>query len=118
LAARQSGDKHGEVNRLRYEGYVGVKDAIAVEMLDLHAGHLIRELAESLLLARDRTEAEEAREHVPAVLLRLVDEGFLSRAAAHRFFVRVRACGPKMHWPPSWQRHGAPVPPRWAVRGR
>jgi hypothetical protein len=105
------------VNRLRYEGYVAVQDAIAVEMLDLHAGRVIRDLAESLLLARDPTEAEAARDRVPAVLLGLVDDGFLSRPAAHRFFARVRACGPEMHWPPSWQRHGAPLLPRWAVRG-
>jgi hypothetical protein len=104
------------VNRLRYGGYVAVREAIADEMLDLHAGNLIRELAESLLLARDRTEAETAREHVPGVLLQLVDEGFMSRAAAHRFFVRVRTCGPAMIWPPSWQRHRSPQVPRWAVR--
>jgi hypothetical protein len=104
------------VNRLRYEGYVAVKDAVAAEMLDFHAAHVIRDLAESLLLARDHIEAEKAREHVPAVLLRLVDEGFLPRSAAHRFFVRVRACGPEMVWPPSWQRHRAPLMPRWAVR--
>jgi hypothetical protein len=105
------------VNEVRYQGYVAVKAAIADEMIDFHAGTVIRDLAEGLLLARDADEAENAREHVPGALLRLVDEGFLSRSAAHRFFVRVRACGPEMHWPPSWQRHRAPVLPRWAVRG-
>jgi hypothetical protein len=104
------------VNRVRYQGYVAVKDAIADEVLDLHARHVIRDLAESLLLARDSTEADQARERVPVVLLRLVDEGSLSRSAAHRFFVRVRACGPEMHWPPSWQRRKAPLLPRWALR--
>jgi hypothetical protein len=77
---------------------------------------VIRDLAEGLLLARDPTEAEKARESVPGALLQLVDEGFLTRSAAHRFFVRVRACGPEMHWPSSWQRHRAPLIPRWAVR--
>jgi hypothetical protein len=105
------------VNRVRYEGYVAVKDAIADEMIDFHAGDVIRDLAEGLLLARDGEEAERARENAPGVLLRLVEEGFLSRSAAHRFFVRVRACGPEMHWPPSWQRRRVPLMPRWAVRG-
>ena len=95
---------------------MALKDALAAEMVNLDAADVIRDLAESLLLARDSIEAEKAREHVHAVLLRLVEEGSLSRAAAHRFFVRVRACGPEMHWPPSWQRHRAPLVPRWAVR--
>jgi hypothetical protein len=104
------------VNRVRYEGYVGVKDAIADEMVDFHAAGVIRDLAEGLLLARNPAEVETAREHVPGALLGLVDEGLLSRAAAHRFFVRVRACGPEMHRPPSTQRHRAPLVPRLAVR--
>ena len=104
------------MNEVRYRGFVAVKDAIADEMVEFHAGSVIRDLAEGLLLARDPAEAETAREHVPGALLRLVDEGFLTRSAAHRFFVRVRACGPEMQWPPSWQRHRAPLLPRWAVR--
>jgi hypothetical protein len=107
---------NGQVNRFRYEGYVAVREAIAGESLDGDTAALVADLAEGLLLARGRIEAEVARDRVPPALLALVDCGELSRFAAHRLWARIRACGPRMHWPPSWQGDAAPA--GWAVPGR
>jgi hypothetical protein len=92
------------VNRHRYEGYVAIKSALSDEAPDEHAAGVLRDVAEALLLARDSLEAEAARERVPGTLVLLVDGGYLSRPAAHRFWARVKACGPDMRWPPTWQR--------------
>jgi hypothetical protein len=100
----------------RYEGYVTARDAIAVEMLDGFSAEVLQDLAEGLLLARDPGEADEARDRVPDALGLLVDRGDLTRRAADRFWARLKACGPRMQWPPSWDR--APASPEgWAVRG-
>jgi hypothetical protein len=100
---------------VRYEGYVAVREAIAGESLDGHVAELVSDLAEDLLLARGRDEAEIARDRVPTALVELVDCGELSRFAANRLWARIRACGPGMHWPPSWPGDAAPA--GWAVPG-
>jgi hypothetical protein len=104
------------VDRRRYRGYVAVKDAIALQTLDEFAAHLLGDLAEGLLLARDTVEAETARDRVPESLRLLVDRGDLSRQAAPRFWVQMKACGPPMYWPPSWDGPSAGPRP-WALRG-
>jgi hypothetical protein len=102
------------MNRRRYDGYVTFNGVIADEPLDGYAATVLHDLAEGLLLARDREEARAARDRVPEALAALVERGYLSRPAAHRCWARLRACGPTMDWPPSWQR----VPDAgWVVRG-
>jgi hypothetical protein len=104
------------MDRGRYEGYVAVRDAVAAQAEDAFASEVLCDLAESLLLARNPGEAEEARECVSNALGILIDRGGLSRRAAGRFWIQLRACGPQMQWPPSWDRTGV-APPGWAVRG-
>jgi hypothetical protein len=104
------------MDRDRYEGYVAAKDAIAYEADGERATDVLGDLAEGLLLARDTREAETARERVPEILRSLVDDGDLSTLAAARLWGHLKACGPAMQWPPSWDRtqgqtHG------WALRG-
>jgi hypothetical protein len=100
------------VNRHRYEGYVGVRNAIEAQVVDEYPSAVLDDLAEGLLLARSLDEAVEARNRVPEALLLLVDRGDLTRFAADRFWVHLSACGPRMTWPPSWER-----PPRFARPG-
>jgi hypothetical protein len=104
------------MDRGRYEGYVAAVDAAAVEMLDESAADVVRDLAEGLLLARDGEEADAARERVPEALGLLVDHGDLTRRAASRCWAHLKACGPPMRWPPSWDRSPA-SPPGSALRG-
>jgi hypothetical protein len=96
------------MDRIRYEGYVVARNAIAAQPLDEFATWTLCDLAEALLLARDGTEAEEAREAVLEGLALLVARHDLTRRAAVRFWVHLKACGPPMHWPPTWE--GSPVP--------
>jgi hypothetical protein len=95
------------MNRIRYEGYVVARNAIAAQPLDEFAAETLSDLAEALLLARDATEAEEARAAVLEGLELLVTRHDLTRRAAVRFWAHLRACGPPMYWPPSWE--GSPV---------
>ena len=80
------------------------------------AADVVRDLAEGLLLARDGEEADAARERVPEALGLLVDHGDLTRRAASRCWAHLKACGPPMRWPPSWDRSPA-SPPGSALRG-
>ncbi len=103
------------MDRLRYEGYVSARDAIAVQPLDPLAVEILDDLAEALLLARDTVEADGARDAVPEALGALVDRHAMTRRTADRFWVLLKACGPSMVWPPSWDR--SPLqPPSGAVR--
>jgi hypothetical protein len=104
------------MDRTRYEGYVAARDAVALLAEDPFASELLCELAESLLLARNPAEAEQARERVTDTLCMLVERGDLSRGAAGRLWAQLRACGPPTQWPPSWDRPRA-GPRGWAVRG-
>jgi hypothetical protein len=105
------------VNRSRYEGYKAVHGAIAAYLLDEYASNVLAGFAEALLLARRRSEADDAVAVAPDALTLLVDRGDLSRSAATRFWALLRACGPPTSWPPSWDRH-TPTSPKAAVRGR
>jgi hypothetical protein len=96
------------MDRTRYEGYVVARKAIAAQPLDEFAAQTLSDLAEALLLARDATEAEEARGAVLEGLALLVTRRDLTRRAAVRFWTYLKACGPPMYWPPSWE--GSPVP--------
>jgi hypothetical protein len=91
------------MDRTRYEGYVAARNAIAAQPLDEFATGTLSDLAEALLLARDVTEAEEAREAVLEGLALLVTRHDLTRRAAIRFCVHLKACGPPMYWPASWE---------------
>jgi hypothetical protein len=104
------------MNRGRYDGYVAARQAARVEAPDEPAAQVIEDLAEGLLLARDQLEADVARERVPQALSSLVDRGELPRRAADRLWARLKACGPPMNWPPSWDRSPASSRGR-AVRG-
>jgi hypothetical protein len=104
------------MDRSRYEGYVAARDAVADQVVDPVAAEVLCDLAESLLLARDAAEAEEARERGTETLGLLVDRGGLTPPAAGRFWTHLRACGPQMHWPPTWDRPRV-APRGWAVRG-
>jgi hypothetical protein len=105
------------MDRGRYQGYVAAREALAVEACGEPAANVLEDLAEGLLLARDHVEAETARERVPEALSLLVDGDDLTRGAADRFWVQLKACGPPMSWPPSWDR-SAVTRPRGVVRGR
>jgi hypothetical protein len=105
------------VNRHRYEGYVGVRNAIEAQVPDEYPSAVLEDLAEGLLLARSPSEAFEARDRVPEALGLLVERGELTRFAADRFWAHLRACGPRMTWPPTWQSPARPARP-WAVPGR
>jgi hypothetical protein len=96
------------MDRIRYEGYVVARNAIAAQPLDEFATETLDDLAEALLLARDAAEAEEAREAVLEGLELLVARHDLTRRAAVRFWMHLKACGPPMYWPPTWE--GSPVP--------
>jgi hypothetical protein len=98
------------MDRVRYEGYLAARKAIAMQPLDEFATDVLRDLAEGLLLARHPLEADAAREQVPEALGVLVDRGDLTRLTATRFWVHLRACGPAMDWPPSWDRAPQPLP--------
>jgi hypothetical protein len=91
------------MDRTRYDGYVVARTAIAAQPLDEVATDTLSDLAEALLLARDATEAEEAREAVLEGLALLVARHDLTRRAAVRFWIHLKACGPPMYWPPSWE---------------
>ena len=95
------------MDRTRYECYVVSRNAIAAQPLEEYAAETLSDLAEALLLARDVTEAEDAREAVLEGLALLVTRHDLTRRAAVRFWTYLRACGPPMYWPPSWE--GSPV---------
>ena len=95
------------MDRIRYKSYVVARKAIAAQPLDEFATETLSGLAEALLLARDATEAEEAREAVVEGLALLVARHDLTRRAAVRFWIHLKACGPPMYWPPSWE--GSPV---------
>ena len=79
------------------------RNAIAAQPLDEFATETLSDLAEALLLARDAAEAERAREAVLEGLALLVARHDLTRRAAVRFCVHLKACGPPMYWPPSWE---------------
>jgi hypothetical protein len=104
------------MDRGRYEGYVAARDAVAAQVPDPFVADVLCELAEGLLLARSAEEAEEARVRASETLGPLVDRGAIARRVAGRVWVHLRACGPPMYWPPSWDR--VHVTPRaGAVRG-
>ena len=84
------------------------RTAIAAQPLDEFATEVLSDLAEALLLARDAVAAEQAREAVLEGLALLVTRHDLTRRAAVRFWSYLRACGPPMYWPPTWE--GSPVP--------
>jgi hypothetical protein len=101
---------------VRYKGYVAVREAIAAQPIDPLAAETLEDLAEGLLLARNEVEAEATRDAVPAALVDLVDRRVMTRRAADRFWVHLKACSPAPNWPPSWDR--SPVSaPRGALRG-
>lgn len=104
------------MDRSRYEGYVVARDAISTEPGDAFPAEVLCDLAEGVLLARDALEAEHARDRAAEELGLLVDGGELTRRLAGRFWIQLRACGPQMHWPPSWDRSEVAAR-RWAVRG-
>jgi hypothetical protein len=104
------------VDRQRYAAYRAVRESIALEGLSDHSSGTLCDFAEGLLLARGRVEGEEVRDSLPAVLMVLVDRGDLPRCAADRFWADVRACGPRLVWPASWDGHSS-APAGWAVRG-
>jgi hypothetical protein len=91
------------MDRTRYESYVVARNAIVTQPLDEFATETLSDLAEALLLARDATEAEQAREAVLEGLALLVTRHDLTRRAAVRFWTYLRACGPPMYWPPTWE---------------
>ena len=105
------------MNRARYDGYVAAREAFAAQPLDPLAAEILGDLAEALLLARDTTEAEAARDAIPGGLGGLVDRRVMTRRTADRFWVHLQACAPPaMSWPSSWD--GAPGSARGgAVRG-
>jgi hypothetical protein len=96
------------MDRVRYEGYVAARSAIAMQPLDDFAADVLSDLAEGLLLARDVAEAGAQRERVPEALALLVERGDLTPLTATRFWVHLRACGPAMEWPLTWDRAPAP----------
>jgi hypothetical protein len=104
------------MDRRRHQGYLRARDAVAAQTPARFAALILDDLAEGLLLARSAAEAEEARERATESLALLVDRGDLTRRAAGRFWIHLRACGPQMYWPPSWD-HAHVAPPDWAVRG-
>jgi hypothetical protein len=91
------------VNCRRYEGYVAVRNALAAEPVEGVATSVLADLAEGPLLSRGLHEPSEVRDRVPVALVGLVDRGHLSSFAAHRLWARLRACGPALDWPPTWQ---------------
>jgi hypothetical protein len=105
------------MDRGRYRAYVAAGNAIAREGLNESARNALVDLAEGLLLARDDVEAEAARGRVPETLSMLVERGDLSGPSADRLWVHMKACGPTMHWAPSWDRSAASERGR-AVRGQ
>ena len=105
------------MNRHRYEGYIGVRNAIDAQIADEYPSAVLEDLAEGLLLARSQSESTEARDRVPEALGLLVDRGELTRFAADRFWALLKACGPRMTWPPSWERPARFARP-WPVPGR
>jgi hypothetical protein len=104
------------VNRHRYEGYIEVRNAIEAQVADEYPSAVLEDLAEGLLLARSKGESIEARDRVPDALGLLVDRGDLTQLAADRFWVHLKACGPRMSWPPSWRRPAGPAR-QWAMPG-
>ena len=95
------------MDRVRYRGYLAARNAIAAQPFDEFAARTLFDLAEGLLLARDAEEAEQARDAVLDGLALLVARRDLTRRAAVRFWAHLKACGPPMYWPPSWER--API---------
>jgi hypothetical protein len=92
------------MNRRRYEGYLGLQNAVARQGLAEHPAAILGDLAEGLLLARDESEARQAAARVPDGLGSLVSSGDLSRFAAHRFWALFPRCGPQVSWPASWDQ--------------
>jgi len=105
------------MDRRRYEGYVAAKHAVAAQVTDPFAAEVLCDLAESLLLSRDAAEGRQAREQVTDALGLLVDRGDLARGAAGRFWVHLRACGPDIPWPTTWDRTRV-APASRTARGR
>jgi hypothetical protein len=106
----------GVMDRSRYEGFVAAKEAVAAQVQDRFVAEALCDLAEGLLLARSSEEAALARRRASETLGPLVDRGEITRRVAGRFWMHLRACGPRMYWPASWAR--ARVSPRaGAVRG-
>jgi hypothetical protein len=104
------------MDRDRYQGYLAARKAIAAQPLDPFAAEMLDDLAEALLLARDATEGDAARQAVPEALGALVGQHVMTRRTADRFWVHLKACAPSMDWPPRWDR--SPVrPPSRAVPG-
>ena len=91
------------MDRGRYEAYVAVLDAIAVQAVDGFTAQVLGDLAEGLLLARNAAEADSARARVPEALGLLLERGDLTPGAAERFWAHMKGCGPPMPWPPIWQ---------------
>jgi hypothetical protein len=104
------------MDRSRYEGYVAAKDAVSAQVTDPFAAEVLSDLGEGLLLSRDDAEARQAQAQVIEAFGLLVDRGDLAGNIAGRLWVHLRACGPEMHWPPTWDRvRAAPIGP--AMRG-
>jgi hypothetical protein len=104
------------MDRTRYDGYVAAKDAVAAEVFDPFVAEVLGDLAESLLLARSGLEADKARRRASETLGPLVDRGEITRRIAGRFWIHLRACSPRSHWPPSWDR-GRAAPRAGVLRG-
>jgi hypothetical protein len=100
------------MDRSRYQAYVAAKDAVSAQVTDPFAAEVLCDLGEGLLLSRDEAEARQAQAQVIEALALLVDRGDLARGIAGRLWVHLRACGPEMQWPPTWDRAlAAPIGP-------
>ena len=104
------------MNGHRHQGYLAARGVIEGQPLDPFAAELLLDLAERLLLARVSEDAAEARDAVVETVDALVVRNAITRRTASRVWVHLKACGPPMHWPTSWDR--APVPFSGFMHGR
>lgn len=104
------------MDRGRYEAYVAARDAVADQAVDESAAQVLEDVAEALLLARNKSEADAARATVPEALGLLVERDDLTPEAAERVWAHLKSCGPPMLWPSSWRP--SPASSRtWVPRG-
>ena len=96
------------MNSARHRGYLTAIVVIGTLSIDESAPALL-EIAEDLLLARDRAEAEAVRAVAAAQLRALVDDDVVSRRDGHRIWRSLQVCGPPIAWQLSWDDASAPV---------